>query len=758
MKKKKLLVLLIIIYLVSISYLVGISYGVEASTNQSSPTYLATDSPASYDALSGSRHYYFESLTGGDTGYAVYCAIYNTIDGTTPMALELYGDDFSPLYITDSWVDSTVKRPAIVGANLHQTTFNPKNVEFDKTSGNAATYYIEFEYSNFITLGFAHSGNLASSEVFDIYHVYTTSGTKYCVEITQSSLGMRTTCSVIEPIDGILHFAGGGSYLTYAHQSGSLTYRTGFPSVESDQTYGFIIARQRSSNSLYPGGSYSIKVFADSLAPTISNLEASPSAWTNVNDFNVSFSCSDPSGSDDAYCKIGSAPSSDSDWDFGNSNNVAEGTDILNIDGISVFQQGKTTLYVWNQDHALNNGYSNAQTVNIFYDNQAPANPINLNAIPSDWTNETFDISWENPVDTSGIVGAYYKLDEPPEDNTDGDYIAGDDIESINDLIITGDQTHTLYLWLKDNASNIDYNKYATVQLKYDGTDPAAPSNLAANPISWSNTNDFDLSWLNPSETSGIAGAYYKLDNPPSNEADGFYTAQDNIQGLSSLTVSKQGITPVYVWLQDRAGNRNHTNLATTNFYFDNGDPQKPIELTADPSSWTETNSFNISWTNPIDTSGYAGAFYKIGNPPFSDTDGDYVIGDNITYIDGISVDSEGVHTVYIWLRDNAGNVQFNNYESVNIYYNSTDNPQLNIPSSSDDDDDDNDKETIPGLDIINFITILGMILGLISTITGIAVKLKKIFNNTKTSTIIIIISVIILISCGITFLLLNMS
>jgi len=79
--------------------------------------------------------------------------------------------------------------------------------------------------------------------------------------------------------------------------------------------------------------------------------------------------------------------------------------------------------------------------------------------------------------------------------------------------------------------------------------------------------------------------------------------------------------------------------------------PDPPELISTSPGQWSATNNFTVSWTNPAGDVTIAGAFYKIGDEPVNSDDGDYVIG-NVTSISDITVSSEGIHNVYVWLKD----------------------------------------------------------------------------------------------------------
>ncbi|MFW9821248.1 MAG: hypothetical protein ACFFE5_16720, partial [Candidatus Thorarchaeota archaeon] len=199
--------------------------------------------------------------------------------------------------------------------------------------------------------------------------------------------------------------------------------------------------------------------------------------------------------------------------------------------------------------------------------------------------------------------------------------------------------TVTIRFYVNDSLNSIGY---ADAIIRIDIIAPGKPSNLMAIPSSWTNTNSYSLSWLNPSEPSGIIGAYYKLDEVTTSDDNGTYVAGVDIESISGITVSDDGNHTVYVWLVDAAGNTNYTNYASTQLYLDTSDPIEPTSLLATPNSWTNRDSFNITWVNPSEPSAIIGAYYKLDGIPTSDDNGTYVAGVDIESISGITVSDDG--------------------------------------------------------------------------------------------------------------------
>jgi len=293
-------------------------------------------------------------------------------------------------------------------------------------------------------------------------------------------------------------------------------------------------------------------------------------------------------------------------------------------------------------------------------DTTAPSAPQNLSASPSTWTNtNSFTVSWTNPSDTSGIVGAYYKLDSPPTSNTDGTYVSGTNIQSISNITVSGEGSHTIYVWLRDAAGNVNYNNRSSTTLYYDPTAPSAPQNLSASPSTWTNNNSFTVSWTNPSDTSGIVGAYYKLDSPPTSNTDGTYVSGTNIQSISNITVSGDGQHPIYVWLRDAAGNVNYNNRATVTLYYDATPPTGSIVINNN-DTYTTSTSVTLTLTYNDATSGVYQVRYS--NDGVWDTEPWESPSPTRSWT---LPSGDGTKTVYYQIKDYAGNLSITYSDSI---------------------------------------------------------------------------------------------
>lgn len=202
---------------------------------------------------------------------------------------------------------------------------------------------------------------------------------------------------------------------------------------------------------------------------------------------------------------------------------------------------------------------------------QPPAAPEDMSVSPKKWTNrDNFDVSWKNPEGASPIVGAYYKLDDPPTGPQDGTYVPQNPRKptgKIKDIEVHLPGNHRIFIWLKDQDGGSSHRNRAVDRLKFDDTAPEAPVDLTVSPNGWVVEDNFTVSWTIP-DTGGMApvvGAYYKLDALPDGPEDGSYVPisdGDAQVALFGIAVKTPGDHPIYVWLEDRAGNISQANIA----------------------------------------------------------------------------------------------------------------------------------------------------------------------------------------------------
>ncbi|MDI6781349.1 MAG: hypothetical protein QME49_04495, partial [bacterium] len=227
----------------------------------------------------------------------------------------------------------------------------------------------------------------------------------------------------------------------------------------------------------------------------------------------------------------------------------------------------------------------------------------------------------------------------------------------------------------KDNAGNWS-SPIALFVCKYDVSAPPGPMELKADNefdnSPWKDVGTFSISWQNPPDPSGIRGAWYKYDAIPSNNTDGTFTTEHPF----IFATATAGSHPLYVWLEDNAGNKSRGNKSLVNLRCDfDGAPPAPATLIVDGKSintggvseWKSTPDFSIDWIDPMDDSGIKGAWYLGGMGP--------VFAGTGTRPFTVTVTVQNNHQLWIWIEDNAGNTNKGNLGSaaaINLRWDST--------------------------------------------------------------------------------------
>ena len=187
------------------------------------------------------------------------------------------------------------------------------------------------------------------------------------------------------------------------------------------------------------------------------------------------------------------------------------------------------------------------------------------------------------------------------------------------------------------------------------------PSNLSATVISGSQIN---LSWTDASNNEDGFKVERKLG------AGGTYaliaTLGANVQSYSNTGLAESTTFYYRIFAYNTVGNSGYSNEtnATTK---DVTAPAAPTAAQIVPSGWTNQNTFNITWTNPSDPSGIAKLWYIIDTIPTVSSPGKAIIITTQTLQGNIS--SAGIHQIYFYLEDGAGNKNPANIASVNLKY-----------------------------------------------------------------------------------------
>jgi hypothetical protein len=193
---------------------------------------------------------------------------------------------------------------------------------------------------------------------------------------------------------------------------------------------------------------------------------------------------------------------------------------------------------------------------------------------------------------------------------------------------------------------------------------PTTPTNLTANVISGS---QIDLSWTDASNNEDGFKVERKLGT------GGTYaiiaTLGQNMQSYSNTGLTELTTYYYRVCAYNSAGNSGYSNEANAT-PPDVTPPTAPTAVQISPSTWTNQNTFNITWTNPSDPSGIIKVWYTIDVVP---TVGQAGTGVAITQgqlqIVLPTGTTSGKHHIYIYLEDGTNNKNPNNCADVLVRY-----------------------------------------------------------------------------------------
>lgn len=226
--------------------------------------------------------------------------------------------------------------------------------------------------------------------------------------------------------------------------------------------------------------------------------------------------------------------------------------------------------------------------------------------------------------------------------------------------------------------TNEDISTYTLFTYKYDATNPNPPSIISVSPSGYTSTNTFNFIWPSsgeyvatdpgaPTTGSGIAGYQYKSAATTGDYSDWSETTTESSANLSDIAY-QEGANLFYLRSIDNANNTSTTIQVT--FYYAGAAPTAPQNLQVSPSttanSPASTNAFSFSWSAPASYNGSIKQYqYLVNSLPSASSN-------NTTTATSLSSSSyatqQGKNTLYIVAVDEAGNVSYNLYASVDFY------------------------------------------------------------------------------------------
>jgi N-acetylneuraminic acid mutarotase len=329
-------------------------------------------------------------------------------------------------------------------------------------------------------------------------------------------------------------------------------------------------------------------------------------------------------------------------------------------------------------------------TINYYVDTTVPVNPnvLGLSSTGSadggesittdiwynypspsfEWPEDEESLGATDGVNGSGISGYYvYWGDSSTADPETEGTLQEENSFIPEDLV---DST-TYYMRIKtiDYAGNISEDILNMFTYKYDSTAPNTPENLSADPSGYTAADNFSFNWDEVESTGApIEGYCYKTGS-----TEGPLSIDQCISetSVSNITSYKVGSNNFYVRTKDSAGN--YSDYATVSYYYVDSEhaPAPPTNLQVSPVNNT-TNSFGFDWDPPLAGTFYGSQsnlsyLYSVNSLPT-----EYSVSEtSLTYLNpGAYATLPGENVFYLITKDEAGNVNYNDYTSVSFFAN----------------------------------------------------------------------------------------
>jgi hypothetical protein len=294
------------------------------------------------------------------------------------------------------------------------------------------------------------------------------------------------------------------------------------------------------------------------------------------------------------------------------------------------------------------------------------------------------------PATTKGLLGG---TEESLDVNGDGadecaylTYNSFIDLSTHLSSSMSSGNTYYLLIKAVDSSGNVADSTYSAFSYQYDGTNPANPAGLSAPQTYKNDIGSFTIYWSTSGDNSasdddsGVKGYQYKIGGNGTwygsshtgsedctdliDASLGEYTLDSDFDSLTT------GENTFYLRTYDNACNVT-TDSVTAILKYSGSAPTEPQDLSVDPSTNTE-NSFAFSWSAPSSFIGQESGLsycYTVNTVPSATN---CVWTDNTSLSAGAYATQPDTNTFYVVAKDEAGNVNYDTYSSVNFTANTS--------------------------------------------------------------------------------------
>lgn len=257
-------------------------------------------------------------------------------------------------------------------------------------------------------------------------------------------------------------------------------------------------------------------------------------------------------------------------------------------------QEGSNTIYIRTWDNAGN--VTTSYTTGILKINtSAPSQVQNLDVDPDTNTTNSYAFSWDPPDTYTGEEGNItycYTVNTLPSSTTCSFTAAGQTSLSA-DAYATQPSTNTMYVVAKDEASNINYDTYSTVQFTYTGDAPGVPQNMDIADISIKASSSWKLAltWSEPNDVGAGVESYLVYRTTTNTTCSANFGAFSEVGSTSGLSYVDTGLSQqTYYYCTKACDSANNCSaVSSTVSMYPDGKYTEPPNLVSGPSVTNKT-------------------------------------------------------------------------------------------------------------------------------------------------------------------------
>ena len=321
-------------------------------------------------------------------------------------------------------------------------------------------------------------------------------------------------------------------------------------------------------------------------------------------------------------------------------------------------------------------------TINYYKDETPPTNPTSLTAYSSatksatlttdNWYNYSSPyFEWPQAETTggatdgangSGVAGyyVYFGTDASAIASQSGTLITNNSYTASG---ISSGETYYLRIQTVDDAGNIFSDIWQPFIYKFDNEPPTNPTTITVNPPGYTNVNNYTFNWIGATDSASLIKEYcYKTGESGANET---CTQEASASGSFGY---QTGVNTFYLRAKDYAGNFASSYAAAT-YYYSSVAPGavQNLRVTYPENSSSNTiNEFAFAWDPPELYYGQQSGlryYYSVNALPTANN----VIGPlSVNYVPRDAYATQkGVNRFYVVTKDEAGNIDYNVYSSV---------------------------------------------------------------------------------------------